>query len=116
MFGLIGVRRGQLSTGSLLIHCPACKAQNVVAETYTYAEQLVLFHFVPLAPRSSTYWLTCSRCRETLRSPLPASEFHDLPPEVIAEYIKHRVSPIKKLLAVLAIVFFFMPLLGLLLA
>jgi hypothetical protein len=75
----------------------------------------VLLFAIPISPKSYTYWLTCPNCRETLRAEFEAEYLRAYPPEDIAGFIHHRVSPIKKLLAILAILFFFWPLLGLLL-
>ena len=111
---LLGVRSTREPTGALVLDCPACKA-NVTAESYTHTEQLVMLAAIPIAPKSRTYWLNCPSCGETLRSSLPASELRDQPAAVISQHVRHRVSPVKKLLAILAIGLFFMPLLGLLL-
>jgi hypothetical protein len=71
---------------------------------------------IPIAPKSRTYWLNCQSCGETLRSSLPAPELRNQPAAVTSLHVWHSVSPVKKLLAILAIGLFFMPVLGLLLS
>jgi hypothetical protein len=112
MAGLFHTRTWREPTEPLVINCPACQAQHVTAETYIYFEQLRILLVIPLPPNRS-YWLTCPSCRSPLLSRFPAYELRGLPPEAITHFIRHRVSPIRKFLAILGIMFFFWPLLGL---
>ena len=91
---------------SITINCPKCDARGVPATTYDLVETLQLFI------KHRTTWVVCSNCGSTLLSKVPASELAGLTPEQMEGLVVRRHPPAGTYLAVSALLFCYLPVVG----
>ncbi len=101
---------------SIVIHCAACDATDVPAETFEYGERVALLHVVPITPYVRTNYVKCTRCGEQFVSPIALSELPYLHPDELDKLLRRRVGLIPQFLAFAAIILSWVPMIGLLMS
>ena len=111
---LITSKTQKIPGPSVQINCPACHADNVQAESLKQVDQLGLFYIIPLFRLTNTF-VTCTACRREMMSAVSIDEIENISPLDLSSHLSVRVSFVSKAVAVLSILLFFMPIVGLIL-
>jgi succinate dehydrogenase hydrophobic anchor subunit len=98
----------QLARGEIRINCPKCGARNVPVKDVWFEDETL-----QLVIKNTTSWVQCSACDAVLLSRDPADTLPGRTADELDGVITDRVSPIVKVLVVIACFVFFMPGLGL---
>jgi hypothetical protein len=110
---LLTATRKKTAGPNLVINCPRC-GQSGPASSYDLEEKLALFFVIPMGVFRSG-WVVCGHCGGELLARTSAAELAGKSPEQLAALLATRQSPIVKALAILSVVVFLVPGLGLLL-
>ena len=101
----ISAAAGAPDIHDLRINCPTCKRQDVAAVSYDYHEQ---YHGI----RRTTTWVKCLECGTHLYSKGTPDELAAMSLQQRGEAIAFRISLIKRIMAILAIVLCIYPWIG----
>lgn len=97
------------------IDCPACGAQRTLATSQRVTEKLRLLHFIPLLTMRHNY-VWCKACQKKLVSSLDVEELAHRSPTDISAHLSGDVSLVAKFMAIVGVVLFIVPIVGVLLA
>lgn len=97
--------------GTVPIHCPVCRGNNVVGQIIESHEKLVQFGVIPVAA-NTTWWVLCPQCHTRLFSKLPASQLTGKTADQLAGIVYKRVSLVAKFLAIVSVALAWLPILG----
>lgn len=100
---------------SLSINCPRCGEQAVTGRSYERLETLLLFGVVPVAKFKNTF-VQCRGCKAKLTSRLNIGELTKYQGAGISQFLSDDVSFVFKFLAIVSLLLFFAPIVGLVLA
>jgi len=105
--------RVQRSPGpTVTIHCPVCNARDVSAESYEQLEHLRLFYVIPLLKIRNTF-VRCSACAAESIAEIGIEEIGSRSADELVCFLAGRVSLVSRFLAIVSILLFWVPLVGL---
>lgn len=109
---LITSRTRKFPGPTVHINCPVCQTENAEAESLKQVDQLGLFYIIPLFRFTNTF-VTCTECHKELMSAVSIDEIEKFSPQDLSSHLSVRVSFVSKAVAVLSMLLFFMPIVGL---
>ncbi len=108
-------RRQQTPGPDLEINCPKCGTSNSPAISFEFRDRLILYYVIPLFAVTNTF-VKCTACGATLRSQLSIHELRTHSSSDISQFLSYEISIVIKLLAILSLLLFIAPGMGLVLA
>ena len=115
MFILWFVERQETPGPSVSINCPRCGEQGVVGQSFELLETLRLFDAIPLLKMRNTF-VQCGGCKAKLASKLAVADLERYQGTGVSQFLSDGVSLVFKFLAIVSLLLFFTPILGLVLA
>lgn len=104
----------QIPGPSFPINCRACGREGVAARSFESEERMKLYAVVPV-PTQRERHVVCTACGADRLTDLSWDELTILSPDVAERHIFERVSFVAKFLAIVSLVLFPLPVLGLVL-
>jgi len=95
------------------LNCGACGVRDTVARIFESEERILVF-WIPMPVQRERH-VVCRECGADRISDLPLDELVELEPEEVESHLRPRVSFIVQSLAVLSVLLFCFPLVGLVL-
>ena len=102
----IHVSTTRIDGAPVSINCPACGAKGVPSASFSNKES------ANVILRHTTHWVTCGACGETLYSKVHIHDLVGQTPERLEDWVVRRTGLPANFLWVLALVMFYLPLLG----
>jgi hypothetical protein len=96
---------------TLSINCPACQSTAVPADSMQQVDRLDLFYLLPFFQLRNTF-VTCSACKKQLISSIGINEMADLNAADLSDHLVNHVSFINKFVAILSLLLFWIPIVG----
>lgn len=97
------------------LNCPACLEESVGGQSFAMVDQVLLLFVLPVHTRS-TLFVSCGKCRRTFKPLVSLDALIAFPPAVRGQYLREHVSLWQILIALAALFFSWIPIIGVCLA
>ena len=112
---MVSARSEQINGEKTRINCPACGAEDTLAQTFIQVERLYVLYVIPVLSMSNNF-VRCLSCEAKLSTKLPLEELPHFSSEALEEHLNYEVSFVFRFLAMISLPLSVFPLVGLVVA